>query len=268
MISVWLQTLKGYRTPVLLVGFGLYGFALLLAYVFQAFGGLEGLGQLVDLVPETMRALLQAQGGLATSVNGWLAGGYRHPVFLVAISAFMIGTSSRVVAGEVERGTILLLLARPLVRWHFLLGKTGAILLGLSVILVLSWAGTWTGVLIIGEAEPVDGAVLLRVMFNALALGLAIGGYTTLVSSVSSDGGQTTGQAAGITVVMFFIDYLAILWSPASFLRPLSIFHYYSPADIPDVGGTPWLDLGVLFGVAAITYAAAFILFQRRDISR
>ena len=105
-------------------------------------------------------------------------------------------------------------------------------------------------------------------MFNALALGLAIGGYTTLVSSVSSDGGQTTGQAAGITVGMFFIDYLAILWAPASFLGPLSIFHYYSPADIPDVDGTPWLDLGVLFGVAVITYAAAFILFQRRDISR
>lgn len=268
MINVWLQTLKGYRTPVLLVGFGLYGFALLLAYIFQAFGGLEGLGQLVDLVPETMRALLQAQGGLATSIDGWLAGGYRHPVFLVAISAFMIGTSSRVVAGEVERGTILLILARPLIRWRFLLGKTGAIILGLMVVLFLSWAGTWTGVLIIGESSATDFAVLLRVLFNALALGLAIGGYTTLVSSMSSDGGQTTGQAAGITVVMFFMDYLAILWAPASFLGPLSAFHYYSPADIPDIGGTPWLDLGVLLGAAAVTYAAAFIVFQRRDIAR
>ena len=63
---------------------------MLLAYIFQAFGGLEGLSQFVDLVPETMRALLQAQGGFATSINGWLAGGYRHPVFLVALSAYWI----------------------------------------------------------------------------------------------------------------------------------------------------------------------------------
>ena len=268
MIRISLRTLQGYRTPILLIGLGLYAFALLLAYIFQAFGGAEGMMRYMEMMPESMQRIAEAEGFTSDTYMGYLAGGYRHPVFLISIAAFVIGTGSRVVAGEVERGTILLVLSRPLMRWQFLSGKYFAIFSGLIFVLLFAWAGTWTGTLLTGEGAKTDHLVLLRVTINAIVLALAIGGYTAFISSFNNDGGQATGQATAVTVVMFFLDYLATLWDAASFLGPVSIFHYYNPVALADGGGNPLRDISVLLSIAVIAYAFAYYYFQRRDIAR
>lgn len=253
---------------ILLVGLGLYAFALLLAYIFQAFGGAEGMMRYMEMMPENMQRIAEAEGFTSDTYMGYIAGGYRHPVFLISIAAFVIGTGSRAVAGEIERGTILLILSRPLRRWQFLNGKIIAILAGLVFILLFAWAGTWTGTLFTDEAGRINHLVLLRITVNAIVLALAIGGYTVLISSFNNDGGQATGQATGVTVVMFFLDYLATLWDAASFLGPVSIFHYYNPVALADGGGNPLRDIWILLSIAIVAYALAYHYFQRRDIAR
>ena len=88
-----------------------------------------------------------------------------------------------------------------------------------------------------------------------------------LLSSVSSDGGQVVSVAAGIAVVMFAVDFLAAIWSPAEPVGFLSVFHYYDPLGVSRDGALPWRDLAVLFGVAFAGFGAALVAFQRRDIA-
>lgn len=268
MRSVFAQTLWGYRTGIALTAVGLFAISLLIVYTFDAFGGVEAAQEFEEVIPDSIKALLKAQGGFASNANELLAADYRHPIYLVAIAAFVIAVASGAVAREVERGTILVLLSSPIARWQFLTAKAGALVAGLLVLLAAAWVGTWVGSLVTGVADEVTMTVFLRVLFNTLALALAIAGYTLLISSVNSDGSPTTAVAAGITVTMFFVDFLATLWSPAEPLGLLTVFHYYDPLAIAREGGIPWLDIGVLMGTGAMGFAAALVVFQRRDIAR
>ena len=120
----------------------------------------------------------------------------------------------------------------------------------------------------VGITDQVSMSVFIRVQLNVLALAVALGGYALLISAMSNDGGQVTAWTAGITVGMFFVDFLATLWSPAEPLGPLTIFYYYDPLAIAKDGGIPWLDIGVLLAVGAVGFVAALVTFQRRDIAR
>ena len=268
MGSVFLQSLRGYRIGTVFTALGVFGISLLIVYTFEAFGGLEAAAEFEEIIPDSLKALLKAQGGFATDANGYLAADYRHPIYLVAISAFVVAVCSSAVAREVERGTILVLLACPIPRWRFLAAKAAAILAGVLVLMAAAWLGTWVGSVVTGITDQVAMTVFARVLLNTLCLALAIGGFSLLISSWSSEGGPATALAAGVTVAMFFVDFLATLWGPAEPLGPLSVFHYYDPLAIARDGGIPWRDLGVLLGIAFGGFAAALVVFQRRDITR
>ena len=267
MLSVFRQTLAGYRTGILAVSLGLFGISIMLVYTLEAFGGIEAFGNLLDLVPESFRAMFKAQGGFATDSNSFLGMQYRHPFYLIATLGFVIAVASGAVAREVERGTALMLLAAPIARWRYLMAKIGTLVAGVVVLLVAVWLGTWVGTLITGLTGEVQMVVLSRALVNLFALALAIGGIAMLLSSVSSDGGQVVSVAAGIAVVMFVADFLAAIWSPAEPVGLLSVFHYYNPLGVSQEGALPWRDLAVLFGVAFAGFGAALVAFQRRDIA-
>ena len=268
MISLFANTLWSYRTGIALTALGLFAINLLIVYTFEAFGGIEAVDQFEQLIPESMKGLFKAQGGFATDANGFLALDYRHPIYLVAVSALVITLCSGAVAKEIERGTILVLLACPLARWRLLFAKAAVVVAGVLVLLVAAWLGTWVGSMAVGVTDQVTMTVFIRVQFNVLALTVALGGYALLISAMSNDGGQVTAWTAGITVGMFFVDFLATLWSPAEPLGPLTIFYYYDPLAIAKDGGIPWLDIGVLAVVGAVGFIAALVVFQRRDIAR
>ncbi len=267
MLSVFRQSLFGYRTGIGLVSFGLFAISLLIVYTFDAFGGIEGFKELLEAVPESMKALLKASGGFATSADGYLSTQYRHPFYLVATAGFVIAVVAGAMAREIERGTVLMVLAAPIARWRYLLGKMLALFVGLLVLMAGAIVGTWLGVVITGLTGDVHMEVLLQVELNLLLLALAIAGVVALVSSLSNDGGQVVAVGAGIAVTMFFLDFLAAVWGPAEPLGPFSVYHYYDPLKVAEEG-LPWRDLSVLLGVAVVGLGGAFAVFQRRDISR
>lgn len=262
-LILW-RTLSGQRIAILLLSLGLFGFAFLIPATFDAFGGEAG--SIFESVPETLRTLLKAPAGLMSTPTGYLATGYRHPVFLVILVAFIIASSSGAMAREIERGTVFLLLARPISRYRMVLAKLGSMLTGVLLFLAMALLGSWAGALTY-SLEGVDFASLLLVQLNALFLALAIGGYSFLISALASEGGRVITVAASVTVAFFFLDFLAGLWTAIDFLGPASLFHYYDPVSIVDAGSIPALHLGVLGAVAVATFAAALIAFQRRDIA-
>lgn len=268
MRAILWQTLWGQRIALFFLGAGLFALAMLMPFTFKTMGGMEGLEQLLKVLPEGIRALMKAQGGFLPTVEGYLASGYRHPAYLIIFSAFAIASASGAVAREIERGTILMLLARPVPRHRYLTAKIGALVAGLLLLAGMALAGTWAGVLVAGLWGTVDLPVFLRVQANALLLALAVGGCSLLISALSSDGGRVIALAAGVAVVMFFLDFLSGIWSAISFLGPLSLFHYYDPVEMAHTNAFAWLDLGVLGAVAVAGFGGALAVFWRRDIAR
>ena len=264
MSQILWQTLKGQRNGMAMIGLGALAFAVLLPTTYAAFGSV--IGDLMEALPAAFRALIKADGGLSATATGYIAIGYRDAVFMAIIIGAVIAASSAALAREIERGAMFLLLARPLQRYHIVLAKAGALVLMLAVIVSLSFLGTWIGVLGNGIDGVSFGALALALV-NAFMLALAVGGYSFLLSALSSEGGRVISIATGLTVVFFFVDYLATLWSPARSLGPFSVFHYYDPHGVVETGSAPAAHLLVLGCVAVAGFLAAGIVFQRRDIA-
>lgn len=265
MVELFRRSLAGQRIGLGAAAFGLFVISMIIVYTFEALGGVEAIEAFFELLPESIKALLRAQGGIATDAEGYLAADYRHPIYLVALGAFAIGSASGAVAREVERGTVFMLLAAPVPRWRFLAAKVGALLVGIVVVVAAALAGTFAGILLTGT-EDVSFAVFLQVQVMTFMLGFAIGGIGLLVSSATSDGSQAMGVATAIIVVMYVVDFLAVLWETAEPLGPLSIFHYYDPLGVSRAGALDLGDLLVLAAVGLIGTTAAFAIFLRRDI--
>lgn len=267
MIEVFRRNLIGQRIGLGAVSLGLFGISVIIVYTFKAMGEAVVIQEFSEMLPAGIKAILHAQDGFATDAEGFLAAYYRVPPYLVLISTFVIGSTSGALAREIERGSVLMLLAAPIDRWRFLAAKVGGLLVGIAAIAISAFMGTWLGVLLTG-LEGVSMATFALIQITTFALAFSIGGIGLLVSSLTSDGGKAMGITAAIVVSMFFIDFLSLLWAPAAAMGPLAVFHYYDPLSVSVEDKLPMWDICVLISVGVLGTAAAFVIFQRRDIMR
>ena len=265
MSAILLNTLRGHRWPMLVTALLIAGFGIIIAISFDE----AQLEFLSERMPRGVEALLQAEGNLllASGVQGYLAIGFRHPLFLIVLSAFAISTASGALAREIEQRTILMVLARPLHRYQVVLGKGIESFMLLALLVVAMLGGTFIGVAISGLSDSVSAGPMFLIALNALFLALAVMGYSYLFSALSSDGGRATLLSTGVTLIFFLMDFIAGLFDVMEPLGPASIFHYYDPLSIAVDSSFPFLDAGVLLATAVITFVVALMVFQRRDIA-
>src|SRR5262249_5371632 len=166
-------------------------------------------------------------------LSTYLSIAFTHPLVLLVLCVFSIAVASNALAGEIERGTIDVLLATPVTRLQFALASGAAFAAGLGLLLLAHWAGLRLGLRLTGvraAAAAVTG--LACADLNLAALALCVGGYSFLCSALASERGRAAGLAAGITVAFYFFNVIAQLWQKAQFLEHLSIFHYHRPLPI------------------------------------
>jgi ABC-2 type transport system permease protein len=247
----------------------LLAFAVLIVVSFRAFG---------DMIQEQVMERV-ASGGMGEiffggtpqgmgSLSTFLSIAFTHPLVLLLLCLFSIAVASRALAGEIERGTIDLLLATPVTRLQLAVASGAAFAAGLALLLLAHWAGLRLGLQWTGVRPPARSLHALGyASLNLAALVLCVGGYSFLCSALASERGPAAGLAAGITVTFYFFNVLAQLWEKARFMQYLSIFYYNRPLPILTSGAPAWADVAVLGGIAAGTSLATLWVFARRDIA-
>jgi ABC-2 type transport system permease protein len=220
--------------------------------------------QLLDLAPAPVRILLGEELVANLSARGFLGFGYVHPFALILLGLWAVRVATGALAGEIGRGTMDLIAARPVTR-HAQVGAAAvAVCAGLAVISAAAWGGTALG-LAQRPLEGVAAADLLPVAVMGLLLFAAAGAVALLISALSREGGPAVSWCAGLLAGSYVLDYLARVWSAIGFLRPLSLFRYYEPQRILRDGVTG-ADAAVLAAVGAAALALAFLAFGRRDL--
>jgi ABC-2 type transport system permease protein len=257
------------QTTCLACGALLGVFAVVLVIAFRSFGE-----TIQEQVMERM-----ASGGMGEILFGgapqgteflatYLSLAFTHPLVLLVLCGFAIAVASRAFAGEIERGTIDVLLSAPVTRWQFALASGGAFVTGLALLLLVQGAGLRLGLRWTDVRPPAQTlAGLGYAGLNLAALIFCVGGCSFLCSALTSERGRAAGLATGITVFAYFLNVLAQLWGKARFLEHLSLFHYHRPLPTLTSGAPAWGDLAVLSGLAAVAFFAACWVFGRRDIA-
>jgi ABC-2 type transport system permease protein len=212
------------------------------------------------------------RGLLGTDVGGVLgptviaAIPWVHPIALAMVWALEISLCTRLPAGEIDRGTIDILLSFPVSRIGIYLSETLVWLGAGAVVIALGLAGNTLGTWIAGPAWRVAPSLLLMMAGNLFCLYVAVGGVACLVSSMSDRRGRAVGVVFAIVLASFLLNFLAQFWDPARRLSFLSVLSYHRPMVILRDGGWPVRDMVVLLSVGAACAAAGAAVFVRRDI--
>lgn len=130
-------------------------------------------------------------------------------VYLVPLIALML--SHDAIAGEVERGTLLLMLTYPIGRWQLLLGKFFGHLAILALALVMGFGSVG---LISGWNEGLSGgdlAALLRLIASSIFLGAVFISFGYLMSVLAKERATAVGMAIGLWLVLVVLYDLALI---------------------------------------------------------
>jgi len=175
------------------------------------------------------------------------------------------------VAGEVERGTMDLVLSRPVSRTSYFGSQVFVAVLGMLVLAVAAILGNLIGSKFNAIETPPPLVVLLRPAGNLVALAWAVFGYTLLFSAVDRVRWRPMmiGSVATLAgYVAFFVAPLPPLEGTAwkTWLERLSIFTAYNPVKAVGAGKDLMLHLAVLGGVGLAGILIGLVAFRHRDL--
>jgi ABC-2 type transport system permease protein len=261
--ALFAHTWRAYRLRLLIVTIALIGWGTVLPVIYNAFGV-----QFKDMMQSGLipQQFADFGGGDIFSLMGSVALGFVHPISVGLNLVFAVGFCAAAIAGERQRGTLEILLSRPLSRRAMYITLALAAALFIGVVTAGYLAGALLGSTLTGRVDELGVSYLPLLWLNGFLLYGAFGAIA-LAASVSFDRlSPAVGISLAFVLVSYFLDVLGSLWPDAKGLQPYSLFHYLDPK--ADLSGTADpADFAILATVLAIAVLAALVIFPRRDLA-
>lgn len=200
------------------------------------------------------------------SLKGAVAFGYNHPLVLIFLGIIAVILPSGRIAGEIENGTLELLFSLPVKR--LVISLSLWLFSGMALLIVVSGCclGTLSGMLFYPETRIVPVFAVTKLGLNLWLLMLLINAYSFLISSFAREGGKAALYSAIITLLFYFLNYAAKIWTDIDFMQPFNIFYYYQPQKIMMGTAAFWKNITVL-GLPVIVFGLIAVRkIIRRDI--
>jgi ABC-2 type transport system permease protein len=192
----------------------------------------------------------------------------RVPLFMLLLGLWAISRGS-VLTGEIERGTMDLVMSRPVGRSTYLTTQLFVSIAGLFLIVAAMIAGNLSSAHFNSLKSPPSLETLLKPALNLFAVGWAIYGYTfflatldvvrwrpILISSVATIGGFVAHLVA--TTPMVSEDY--------KWIDRLSIFRACQLVEVATTGETLVYNVSILGGIGLTGVVLGFVYFSYRDL--
>ena len=249
------------RLAIVSIALALWGF--LLPVIYARFGSQFTALMQSGMLPEQFARL---GSGDVFSLAGSIALGLIHPIAIILTSVFAVGFSASAVAGERQRGTLEVALARPVSRRVLYLTLLSASFGFIAVSIAALIAGSVSGATFAGVVDELAFRNLPLLWLNSVLLFGAVAAIA-LAASVSFDRlTPALGVTLGFVIVMYVLEVLGSLWPAAEPLQPYSLFHYLKAKAILTGVVAPF-DLVVLSSVILMAMVWALVVFPRRDLA-
>lgn len=266
--GVWRKTVAEVWLGTLLFALAVFLFEAVIAAVLPNFySEMETLLGELPFMRFALRGLLGSDLGARVGPTALASVAWIHPVVLALLWAHEITLLTRVPAGEIDRGTIDVLLGWPVSRRAIYLTETAAWLVSGALVLGAAFLGNALGSWTAPAELVIPLPARFSILVNLLCLYLAVGGIACLVSAASERRGRAVAGVFAIVVASFFLHVLAQFWPKAESFAWLGLLHYYRPVEIVGAAEWPVGDMAVLLGVALVAWVAGGLVFARRDMN-
>jgi ABC-2 type transport system permease protein len=205
-------------------------------------------------------------GGDIFSLAGSIALAFIHPIAIILTSVFSVGFTASAIAGERQRGTLEVALARPIARRTFYLTLLAAAFGFVSVTVAALLIGSVTGAAFAGIMSEFPVRYVPLLWLNGVLLFSAFTAVGLAASASFDRVAPALGITLGFVVLMYFFDILGSLWPAAEPLQPYSLFHYLKAKPIL-LGAAAPSDDAVLTAVIVVAMGWALVVFPRRDLA-
>ncbi|MFA5070578.1 MAG: ABC transporter permease subunit [Patescibacteria group bacterium] len=266
MFNLFTKVIKDNKRSLIGYGLGLLIYSLLMALLYPMFAK-SGLN-LEEYIKQFPEAFMKAFGVDATgkfTFTSYIGMEYLNLMWIIVVLFFIAYFAARMIAEGIEKGTIELLLARPISRLKIALTY---ILVFIIAILILEGAtllGFWLPSLW-DKAIVVNWSAIVNTMTVLFFFSLAIFGYSFFFSAISSNKGKVVALSACLTLAFYIMNFVALYWEKISWLKHYTLFYYYRGGDI--LAGKPivFTDVLVFGGVFVVFTLAGLWYFNRRDV--
>jgi ABC-2 type transport system permease protein len=225
---------------------------------------------LLRLIPEDWQRLSGVPLADVATPAGRVALAFVDPVVVLAATVWGITRGSDAVSGQLERGTMEMVLSAPVSRVAVFASQALATTAGAALLSAVLLAAVWSAVALGPWAGSVDPMRFVPAVANVFGLMVCVAGLAAAVSAADSHRWRTVGILCGFYVFSILAKLVGRLSTGFGWVGYLSVLNAYEPQRL--VSGTPeaWSLLarydGVLLGVGLLAYAAGALVFARRDL--
>jgi ABC-2 type transport system permease protein len=257
MISLVLlrRLFRGHRIR-LAVGLAVVAiWALLFPVIYQAFSG-QSLS-----IPGKPSSLTNF-----STLAGTISIGFIHPISIALYGILSVGLTVGALSGERQRGTLELLLSRPLSRSKIMATMMLEGWLGAALVAAAYVVGTIIGSLIAGVSDQ----LAFEQLPTLWAFATLFWGMFATIGIAASGSFDTTAPSMAITVAFIMANYILEVigqfWDVVEPYRYLSLFNHFAPGDL--LNNTVDGSAALIFAIMSLIAGAwAFYIFPRRDLA-
>jgi len=229
----------------------------------------EGLSKVIARLPfvrTLFSALLGSEAGDEITAQTMQAVLWVHPTVLAIVWAHEIIFCTRMPAGEIDRGTIDVLLGLPVSRRAVYLCESAVWLVSGLVILSMGLTGHLLAAPVLRAGMRPELSRVAMVMANLFCVYVSVGGTAFLISALSDRRGRAIAAVFALLLASFLLNFVAQFWEPAGQVAFLGVMDYYQPAGILRSGELPTRDMAVLLITGGIAWVLGGEVMARRSI--
>jgi len=266
MSAIFWRILKDRRTQILVYLLASIGLLWMYIALFPAFKDQSAnLEQLISSYPESFMKAFNFDIKSFTTIEGYLATEQYSFVFPLMVIFMLVGFAGAVFSGEIEKGTIEVLIAQPISRLKLFFSRY---LAGVFILLVFTAVSVYSALplsRIYNISFELAGFNKLWLLASMFAL--AIYSIAIMLSAIFSDRGKVFFISGGVLIGMYVLNIISALRESLSDIKFASFFYYFNPAKaLGNHEIDSWAYL-MFLGVAFICILIGAIYFLKRDIA-
>jgi ABC-2 type transport system permease protein len=179
---------------------------------------------------------------------------------------YAVGVPTGLLTGEVQRGTMELILSRPATKTQVYICAALPTVFGMFALALVMFAGTVVGVRLFDFGIPIPLMSFFRTAAVGGLMASAVGGIALLAAASFRRRGTAVGLTVAVLILNHFVFVFAGWWPLLDRLRSFSLFVFVDGVRIFREHAWPLDDMGVLLGVLLVTGTAGAIIWQKRDL--
>ncbi|MHC4203125.1 MAG: ABC transporter permease subunit [Planctomycetota bacterium] len=225
----------------------------------------KALIQYIDMLPAFLKTFIGGEAVQVGNVVGLISIGYQDPLVLLLYMLYAVGVPTALLAGEVQKGTMELILSRHTTKTQIYICAGLITVIGMFALVAVMFMGTVVATNLYDFEQDIPFYSFFKLAINGGILASTVGAISLLAAACFRRGTAVCVTVAYL-VLNYFAEIIAEWWPRMKWLEPITIFNYVDEGKIFNQSSWPLGAMTVLISILVISTVAGGVIWSRRDL--